>query len=69
MPTLNWKGKDKIITHHQEVPVHELVHKYGFNEKGEQEYSTNSGNMIIHGDNIVALKSLLPIYEDRDLYK
>lgn len=65
MPTLNWIGKDKIITHHQEVPVHELVHQYGFTENGKQEDLTDSGNMIIHGDNLVALKSLLPTYENR----
>lgn len=63
MPSLQWIGKDKVIAHHQEVPVHEFVHKYGFTPNGEQEQTTNSGNMIIHADNLIALKSLLPKYE------
>ena len=66
MPTLNWIGKDKVITHHQDVPFRVLEHKYGFTANGGmQEAETDSGNMIIHGDNLVALKSLLPEYEGR----
>ncbi|MGM9864834.1 MAG: site-specific DNA-methyltransferase [Muribaculaceae bacterium] len=65
MPTLDWIGKDKIITHHLEVPVHEFLHQYGFTVGGKQESPTDSNNMIIHGDNLIALKSLLPKYEGR----
>lgn len=65
MPTLDWIGKDKIVSHHQEVPVHEFLHQYGFTVDGKQENPTNSNNMIIHGDNLIALKSLLPKYEGR----
>ena len=65
MPTLNWIGKDKVVNHHQEVPYRVLEHKYGFTEKGEQQAETNSGNKIIHGDNLEALKSLLPEYEGK----
>lgn len=66
MPTLNWIGKDKIVNHHLDVPFHVLEHKYGYTaENGQQEECTNSGNMIIHGDNLTALKSLLPQYEGR----
>ena len=66
MPTLNWIGKDKVISHHQDVPYRVLEHKYGFkSEKGEQIESTQSGNKIIHGDNLEALKSLLPEYEGK----
>ena len=64
MPTLNWIGKDKVISHHQDVPYRVLQHKYGFTaEKGEQKTETSSGNKIIYGDNLEALKSLLPEYE------
>lgn len=64
MPTLNWIGKDKVISHHQDVPYRVLEHKYGFTaKKGEQTKPTQSGNKIIHGDNLEALKSLLPEYE------
>jgi adenine-specific DNA-methyltransferase len=66
MPTLNWIGKDKVISHHQDVPYRVLEHKYGFTaEKGEQTKPTQSGNKIIHGDNLEALKSLLPEYEGK----
>lgn len=56
MPTLEWIGKDKVVNHHQEVPFRILDKKYTFNAE-------NSDNMIIHGDNLLALKSLLPQYE------
>lgn len=66
MPTLNWIGKDKVISHHQDVPYRVLEHKYGFtDENGEQDEPTQSGNKIIHGDNLEALKSLLPEYEGK----
>ncbi|REH47457.1 adenine-specific DNA-methyltransferase [Tenacibaculum gallaicum] len=66
MPTLNWIGKEKVISHHQDVPYRVLEHKYGFTaEKGEQNEPTKSGNKIIHGDNLEALKSLLPEYEGK----
>jgi len=66
MPTLNWIGKDKVVSHHQDVPYRVLEHKYGFtSEKGEQTEPTQSGNKIIHGDNLEALKSLLPEYEGK----
>lgn len=66
MPKLHWIGKDKVVNHHQDVPFRVLEHKYGFTlEEGELENETNSGNKIIHGDNLDALKSLLPEYEGR----
>ncbi len=66
MPTLNWIGKDKVISHHQDVPYRVLEHKYGFTaDKGEQTQPTTSGNKIIQGDNLEALKSLLPEYEGK----
>jgi len=65
MPTLHWIGKEKIIKHHLDVPYRVLEHEYGFTEKGKQKNSTENGNMIIHGDNLEALKSLLPKYEGK----
>ena len=65
MPTLEWLGKERIVAHHLEVPFHVLVHQYGFDSEGRKESATESGNKIIHGDNLVALKSLLPQYEGR----
>ncbi len=66
MPTLNWIGKDKVLNHHRDVPFRILEHQYGFTaENGVQTDPTNSGNKIIHGDNLEALKSLLPQYEGK----
>ena len=66
MPTLNWIGKDKVVNHHLDVPFYTLEHRYGFRAEDETDMSeTHSGNMIIHGDNLVALKALLPEYEGR----
>ncbi len=65
MPTLEWLGKERIVAHHLEVPFHVLEHQYGFDSEGKNASATESGNKIIHGDNLVALKSLLPQYEGR----
>lgn len=66
MPTLNWIGKEKIITHHADVPFRVLEHRYGFNSKcPDSTMPSGTGNKIIHGDNLAALKSLLPEYEGR----
>ncbi|GJG36221.1 site-specific DNA-methyltransferase [Prevotella lacticifex] len=66
MPTLNWIGKDKVVGLHNDVPFHVLEHGYGFTaDGGKTEVETSSGNKIIHGDNLTALKSLLPEYEGR----
>ena len=58
MPTLEWIGKDKVINHHQNVPYRVLEKKYTYNAE-------HSDNMIIRGDNLEALKSLLPQYEGK----
>ena len=58
MPSLNWIGKDKVLNHHNEVPYRILDKKYEYG-------SHDAGNMIIHGDNLEALKSLLPQYEGK----
>ena len=66
MPTLHWIGKDKVINHHTEVPFRVLEHKYGFRGDNPSDTSeTHSGNKIIHGDNLEALKALLPEYEGK----
>ncbi len=65
MPTLHWIGKDKVINHHMDVPFKVLEHSYGFENGIQTDQETNSGNKIIHGDNLEALKALLPEYEGR----
>jgi len=61
MPTLEWIGKDKVINHHQDVPFRVLEHRYSYPGDAKNSY----GNMIIKGDNLHALKALLPQYEGR----
>ena len=58
MPTLSWIGKEKVINHHQDVPYRFLEKQYAYGE-------ADSGNMIIKGDNLHALKALLPQYEGK----
>ena len=65
MPTLEWIGKDKVINHHQEVPFRVLERQYSYDEAGQHDEDNGSENMIIRGDNLEALKALLPRYEGR----
>jgi adenine-specific DNA-methyltransferase len=57
MPTLNWIGKEAVVNHHRQVPFHLLkdVPDLACGEPGD-------GNLIVEGDNLVALKALLPYY-------
>lgn len=56
MPTLEWIEKDKVANHYLEVPYRVLEEQYTYN-------ADRSENMIIRGDNLEALKALLPQYE------
>ena len=58
MPTLNWVGKDEVLNHNP--AYYTLEKKYTFNSKND-----TSENMIIKGDNLLALKALLPQYENK----
>ncbi len=65
MATLHWIGKEKVVNHHLEVPFKTLKHKYTYKDGKKLEDGTRSENKIIHGDNLEALKSLLPEYEGK----
>lgn len=66
MPTLNWIGKDSVVKHHNDVPFRTLDKQYTFSSvRSEQSADIKSDNKIIHGDNLEALKALLPEYEGR----
>jgi len=57
MPTLDWIGKKSVLNHHKEVPYHLL--------KADPKLSVgdpSSGNLLVQGDNLLALKALLPYY-------
>ena len=61
MPTLDFKGKQHIYSHHLTVPYRPL--------EPDESLSCNpagaDNNLIIHGDNLHALKALLPRYANR----
>jgi adenine-specific DNA-methyltransferase len=65
MPSLDFKGKSFIYTHHLSVPYRELL------VVPEKSWPADGGkpdlddNLIIHGDNLEALKALLPRYAGR----
>lgn len=65
MPTLEWIGKEKVINHDKEVPFKLLEARYTFDANGKREGTADSDNMIIHGDNLLALKALLPKYQGK----
>lgn len=65
MPTLDWIGKSKVINHHLDVPFRVLERQYSYDADGKHETDNGSENMIIRGDNLEALKALLPRYEGK----
>ena len=58
MPTLQFKGKNIIWNHHLSVPYHSL------DEVEDLHHDSEDGqeNLIIEGDNLIALKALIPKY-------
>jgi adenine-specific DNA-methyltransferase len=58
MPTLNWLGKDKVVNHHSRIPYRILEPQYAYGQP-------DSGNMLIHGDNLDELKALLPHHDGK----
>ena len=57
MPTLNWIGKDAVVDHHRKVPTRllECDPKLSFGDPDAE-------NLLVEGDNLEALKALLPRY-------
>lgn len=56
MPVLTWIGKDKVVNHDKELPFRVLKKNKDLSE-GE-----NSENLLVEGDNLEALKALMPFY-------
>lgn len=57
MPTLDWIGKKTVINHHREVSYRLLRC-----DKDLSVGDPDSGNLLVEGDNLLALKALLPYY-------
>jgi adenine-specific DNA-methyltransferase len=58
MPTIQFKGKNIIWNHHLSVPYHSLEEVKDLHFQPEKA----NGNMIVEGDNLLAIKALLPQY-------
>ena len=69
MPTLDFKGKQHIYAHHLAVPYRPLIPDADKSVKrdadGGAPAAAHDDNLIIHGDNLHALKALLPRYAGR----
>ena len=57
MPSLDWIGKKAVVNHHKQVPFH-LLRQNNELSAGDPD----SKNLLVQGDNLVALKALLPYY-------
>lgn len=57
MPTLDWIGKQAVIDHHRQVPSRAILYDDGLSAGDLQ-----AGNLLVEGDNLEALKALLPSY-------
>jgi 16S rRNA G966 N2-methylase RsmD len=57
MPVLDWIGKKAVVNHHREVP-YRLLHC----DKSKSVGDPDAGNLLLQGDNLEALKALLPYY-------
>jgi len=57
MPTLEWIGKKVVLNHHRQVP-YRLLHADNELSVGDPD----SGNLLVEGDNLLALRALLPYY-------
>ena len=62
MPSLEFKGKVFVENHHLAVPFHELN---PVRSKGLSRKASLHDNLIVEGDNLAALKALLPTYQGK----
>lgn len=62
MPTLDFKGKSFVYAHHLSVPFRELLVEGRKSLPSKGQKPSLDDNLIIHGDNLHALKALLPTY-------
>ena len=62
MPTLEFKGKQFVYSHHLSVPFRELRVEAAKSLPAQGRQPSLDDNLIIHGDNLEALKALLPTH-------
>lgn len=59
MPVLTWLGKDKVVNHDKELPFRVLK------QVKELSVGDDNNNLLIEGDNLEALKALMPFYYNK----
>ena len=57
MPTFDWIGKSAVVNHHREV-----LYRLLLCDKALSAGDAEAGNLLAQGDNLLALKTLLPYY-------
>lgn len=62
MPELQFKGKEFVYNHHLSVPFRPLIPDAAKSIVAKGQAAKLDGNLVIHGDNLHALKALLPMY-------
>ncbi len=65
MPTLNFRGRAFIERHHENLPYYALVPDAGLSVLPDGVAPSLSGNLLIEGDNMLALQSLLPHFQGK----
>jgi adenine-specific DNA-methyltransferase len=65
MPVIQFKGKTAIESYHHTVPHHTLEFDPKLSELPKGEKPSLDGNLIIEGENLLALKALLPTHAGR----
>jgi DNA modification methylase len=59
MPSIQFKGKSFVQNYHLSVPYHQLIPQQ---DKSLTDKINLHDNLVIHGDNLLVLKALLPMY-------
>jgi adenine-specific DNA-methyltransferase len=65
VPVIQFKGRTAVESYHRVAPHHTLETDARLSELPKGQKPALDGNLIIEGDNLIALKSLLPTHAGR----
>ncbi len=65
MPTLDFRGRSLIQRHHESLPHHALVPDTALSVVPAGGNPSLTDNLVIEGDNLLALRSLMPLYQGK----
>ena len=65
MPTLDWLNRDAAFRVAEAVPTRVLRPHAAGHRFGDDAGAAGGGNLLIQGDNLEALRALLPFYRGR----